>query len=215
MPLKDRSFMPEDADSARKKPRQKRAAETLAALIEAGFQILERDGAERFGTTAVAERAGVSIGTLYQYFANKEGLLTAMARQEVSELLQDVARSFSVAPEGHRARPIVRRILRTFWDAPANRQAVFPHLLRYVARADLMREVKAFTAGLGRDLALRQALSDEAAFVLTRAVLGVVSAAVSEPHKLDRERLEDELVQLILRYLNLGGAEPPEKAAAR
>lgn len=198
--------MDQPSDFTRKTPRQKRAAETVATLIEAGFQILERDGAERFGTTAVAERAGVSIGTLYQYFANKEDLLKAMARQEVLELLEGVSRAFAASPAGYRARPIVRAILRTFWDAPPDRQAAFPLLLRYVARADLMREVKAFTAGLGRDLVLRQSLTDEAAFVLTRAVLGVVSAAVSEPHSLDRERLEDELVQLILRYLNLAGA---------
>lgn len=200
----------------RKKTKQRRAAVTVATLIEAGFQILERDGPERFGTTAVAERAGVSIGTLYQYFGNKDELLKAMARQEVSELLQGVARAFEASPQGSRARPVVRIILRTFWDAPPDRQAAFPLLLRYVARADLMREVKAFTAGLGRDLALRQSLSDEAAFVLTRAVLGVVSAAVSEPHNLDRQKLEDELVHLILRYLNLGGApQAVGKAGAR
>ncbi|MDZ4052465.1 MAG: TetR/AcrR family transcriptional regulator [Phenylobacterium sp.] len=207
--------MPEGAVFTRKKPTQRRAAATVATLVEAGFQVLERDGAERLSTTAVAERAGVSIGTLYQYFCNKDELLKAMARQEVSELLQSVFRAFAASPGGYRARSVVRTILRTFWDAPANRQAAFPLLLRYVARADLMREVKAFTAGLGRDLALRQSLSDEAAFVLTRAVLGVVSAAVSEPHNLDRERLEDELVQLILRYLNLVGAEPPERTADR
>lgn len=199
--------MAEASDFTRKRPRQKRAAETVAILIEAGFQVLERDGAERFGTTAVAERAGVSIGTLYQYYANKEELLKAMARQEVVELLEGVSRAFAAFPAGYRARPIVRGILRTFWDAPPNRQAAFPLLLRYMARADLMGEVRAFTAGLGRDLVLRQSLSDEAAFVLTRAVLGVVSAAVSEPLSLDRARLEDELVQLILRYLNLAGAE--------
>ncbi len=205
--------MSEITDFTRKKPRQRRAAATVATLIEAGFQILERDGVERFGTTAVAERAGVSIGTLYQYFANKDELLKAMARQEVLELLQGVSRAFDGSPAGYRARPVVRAILRTFWEAPTSRQAGFPLLVRYVARADLMREVKAFTAGLGRDLALRQALSDEAAFVLTRAVLGVVSAAVSEPHNLDRDRLEDELVQLIARFLRLGDAQQMDGAA--
>lgn len=194
--------MMEHSDSTRKKPRQRRAAVTVSALLEAGFQVLERDGYDRFGTTAVAERAGVSIGTLYQYFANKNELLKAMARQEIEELLRGISGAFDGAAKGYRARPIVQAILRTFWNAPPSRQAVFPVMLRYMARNELMNQVKALTAGIGRDLAVKEALSDEAAFVLTRAVLGAVSAAITESHDLERTRLEDELVDLILGYLD-------------
>ena len=59
----------------RRIPRQARAAETVAAIIEGAAQILEAGGLAAFTTNAVAERAGVSIGTLYQYFADKNALL--------------------------------------------------------------------------------------------------------------------------------------------
>ena len=205
--------MPRASDFTRNRPKQRRAAVTLEALVEAGFRVLERDGAVRFSTTAVAESAGVSIGTLYQYFANKEDLLKAMAGREIGQLLQGIQATLE-GPAGYRARPIVRAILRTFWEAPPQRQAAFPLLLRFVGRTELMAEVKRFTEGLGQDLALKAAMSDEAAFVVTRAVLGVVSAAVSEAHSLDRQRLEDELVLLILRYLDLPPAATPGKNSA-
>ena len=59
----------------RRIPRQARATETAAAILEGAAQILEAGGLAAFTTNAVAERAGVSIGTLYQYFADKNAIL--------------------------------------------------------------------------------------------------------------------------------------------
>ena len=69
----------------RRTPRQTRAEETVAAIIEAAAQVLEATGLKAFTTNAVAERAGVSIGTLYQYFADKHAILAAAARRELGE----------------------------------------------------------------------------------------------------------------------------------
>ncbi|HEY2710476.1 MAG TPA: helix-turn-helix domain-containing protein [Caulobacteraceae bacterium] len=66
----------------RRSPRQARSRATFEAIVEAASQILERDGAGAFNTNAVAERAGVSIGTLYQYFPDKQAILLAAARRE-------------------------------------------------------------------------------------------------------------------------------------
>ena len=69
--------------SSRKQPRQSRSNDLVAAILEAAAQVLKHEGAPRFTTARVAERAGVSVGSLYQYFANKqellEGLLERMA----------------------------------------------------------------------------------------------------------------------------------------
>ena len=67
----------------RRSPKQPRARATCDAILEAAAQILERDGPARFTTTSVAERAGVSIGTLYQYFPDKQAILVAAAQREV------------------------------------------------------------------------------------------------------------------------------------
>ena len=62
----------------RKQPVQSRSQVTCDALIEATIQVLLRQGASRLTTTRVAERAGVSVGTLYQYYPNKRSLIEAV-----------------------------------------------------------------------------------------------------------------------------------------
>ena len=69
----------------RRKPRQARSRATWEAIVEAAAQILERRGPTAFNTNEVAERAGVSIGTLYQYFEDKHAILAAAARRELGE----------------------------------------------------------------------------------------------------------------------------------
>ena len=69
----------------RRRPRQARSRATWEAIVEAAAQILERRGPAAFNTNEVAERAGVSIGTLYQYFEGKHAILAAAARRELGE----------------------------------------------------------------------------------------------------------------------------------
>ena len=71
----------------RKTPVQRRSAETVAVILEAAARILELHGFEAFNTNAIAERAGVSIGSLYQYFPNKDALLAGLIEREVAPLL--------------------------------------------------------------------------------------------------------------------------------
>ncbi len=68
----------------RRRPRQARSRATWEAIVEAASQILERRGPAALNTNAVAERAGVSIGTLYQYFADKRAILLAVAHRELA-----------------------------------------------------------------------------------------------------------------------------------
>ncbi|MCH8174626.1 MAG: TetR/AcrR family transcriptional regulator [Proteobacteria bacterium] len=74
--------MPKDqtAIHPRKRPRQARAAATFDAILEAAARILEKDGFDSVNTNAVAELAGVSVGSLYQYFPTKESILAELVR---------------------------------------------------------------------------------------------------------------------------------------
>jgi AcrR family transcriptional regulator len=74
----------------RKQPRQARAQHTVNAIIEASARILEEQGHGGFTTNAVAELAGASIGTLYQYFPDKDALLGALIARETSRLVEEV-----------------------------------------------------------------------------------------------------------------------------
>ncbi|WP_435104445.1 TetR/AcrR family transcriptional regulator [Arhodomonas sp. AD133] len=74
----------------RKRPRQARSAVTVDAIVEAAARILTADGLAGLNTNAVAERAGVSVGSLYQYFPGKEAILTEMLRRKRRKLLDDM-----------------------------------------------------------------------------------------------------------------------------
>lgn len=68
----------------RRRPRQTRSLVTYDSILQAALEVLARDGAARLTTNRVAERAGVSIGTLYQYFPDKTAILLAAARREAA-----------------------------------------------------------------------------------------------------------------------------------
>lgn len=74
----------------RKTPRQSRATDTVAAILEGAAHILERDGFAGYTTNAIAERAGVSIGSLYQYFPGKDAVTTALIERELTTLVDEV-----------------------------------------------------------------------------------------------------------------------------
>ncbi len=61
--------------SSRKEPKQARSTELVSAILEAAIQVLAKEGASRFTTARVAEKAGVSVGSVYQYFPNKAAIL--------------------------------------------------------------------------------------------------------------------------------------------
>ncbi|HQP19465.1 MAG TPA: helix-turn-helix domain-containing protein, partial [Phenylobacterium sp.] len=72
----------DDPITPRKTPRQARAEATVEAIIEAAARILEREGLEAFNTNAIARQAGVSVGSLYQYFPGKDAVMAALIRRE-------------------------------------------------------------------------------------------------------------------------------------
>lgn len=86
--------------SLRKSPKQTRSADLVAAILDAAVQVLEKEGAQRFTTARVAERAGVSVGSLYQYFPNKAAILFRLQSDEwrqtrdlLNNILEDAKRS--------------------------------------------------------------------------------------------------------------------------
>src|SRR5580698_749848 len=83
------SHMPQAQESAfepRKTPVQARSTVTVEAIAEATVQVLLSHGTDRLTTTKVAERAGVSVGTLYQYFPNKQSLLFAVLEDHLDKV---------------------------------------------------------------------------------------------------------------------------------
>ena len=92
---------PPDGLKPRKTPRQARAEATLDAIFEATIQVLLAVGERRLTTTRVAERAGVSVGTMYQYFPHKQALLYAVLQWHLAH----ISAAVEVACQGCRGRP--------------------------------------------------------------------------------------------------------------
>lgn len=80
----------------RKLPRQSRAADTVDAIVEAAAQILEGSGKHSYTTNIVAERAGVSIGSLYQYFPNKDAITRALIMREARAMAAQARRALTL-----------------------------------------------------------------------------------------------------------------------
>jgi len=127
--------MPADAIIAfepRKTPIQARSTVTVGAISEATIQVLLSHGTERFTTTRVAQRAGVSVGTLYQYYPNKQSLLFAVLENHLSSV---VARVEAVC-ESACHKPLaemIREMVEAFVDAKMERADISVALYRVSA----------------------------------------------------------------------------------
>lgn len=113
-----------DEGFQRRRPRQARSRATYDSILQAAIEVLARDGAARLTTNRVAERAGVSIGTLYQYFPDKAAILLAAAQQELER-----AENGFLAPQRRLVEALVEMIetlLRRRGTARQSRRALPP-----------------------------------------------------------------------------------------
>lgn len=195
---------------SRRTPTQERARSSVVAILEATARILEEnDSREPPSTNRIAKRAGVSVGTLYQYFDSREAILRALCRQHSEEmrglLLQHVV-ALGTAP--------VREAVPAFVEALAAAHAVAPRLHLALVRemladgGELLAEVQDPARALV--LAFLVARHDEirprdlpaAATLLTLTVESAIHGQLlDDPRRLSDLGWRRELVDLLLRYL--------------
>jgi AcrR family transcriptional regulator len=112
--------------SLRKQPQQARSADLVAAILEAAVQVLAKEGAQRFTTARVAEKAGVSVGSIYQYFPNKAAILFRLQSDEwrqTTDLLRSILEDRR-SPPPERLRTLVHAFLRSECEEAAMRMAL-------------------------------------------------------------------------------------------
>jgi AcrR family transcriptional regulator len=128
----------------RKTPVQARSTVTVEAISEATIQVLLSHGAERLTTTRVADRAGVSVGTLYQYFPNKQSLLYAVFEDH----LEKVASAVGAACDRACHQPLedmIRQVVEAFVDVKMERMDISVALYKVSAEvggAELMNKIR-------------------------------------------------------------------------
>lgn len=196
----------------RRAPRQARALATQDAILEAAAQIIARDGLAAFTTNAVAERAGVSIGSLYQYFANKDGLMVALIDRQQRQQLATLKAALASVPEDASLALAVRIMVRgamqhhhhdamfaTAIDHEEARLPVGAMLDDYLARGG------AVVAALFGRYAAQLGHVDAAAAVRTLpSLVRAVGDAWANTVPPQVHQAEDEAVRAVLGYLSAG-----------
>jgi AcrR family transcriptional regulator len=112
--------------SRRKQPRQARSSDLVSAILQAAAQVLAQVGTRGFTTARVAERAGVSIGSLYQYFPNKAAILFQLQSDEWRDTSARLAAILETrgTPPGERLRAAVHAFVRSECEEAAMRRAL-------------------------------------------------------------------------------------------
>lgn len=194
----------------RKQPVQSRSHATVNAIFEATVQVLLRDGARKLTTRSIAERAGVSIGTLYQYFPGKESLLYAL----VSRQIDLVASSVEGACQQNHGRPInqcIDAFVNAYVDAKASNPEGSRALYHATAGLDMNELIGAAIMRLHRAvydlLASSPGEMDEELDTVVFSLIAVVTGGTRQIFECDdtTTRLpifREQLVQMCRAYLN-------------
>ena len=197
------------ADSKRRIPQRVGSAATVEAIYEATARILQAHGREGLSTNLIAERAGVSIGTLYGYFPNKHAILLAMARREMDALKDRVGAALldSTSEEPDPVRRAIRALVKGYGRRGKARRILMETLFAAGGSEEMARPVFEIADLILRnqDKVLPQgaaAPSEIALFVVTRAVDSVIRTATYEAVPfLESREFEDELLRLVKGYL--------------
>ncbi len=195
--------------SSRKSPKQARSNDLVAAILEAAIQVLAQEGAQRFTTTRVAERAGVSVGSIYQYFPNKASILFRLQSDEwrqTTQMLRDTLED-KTHPPLVRLRRLVHAFVKSECDeapmrvalddaAPLYRDAPEAEDVRAASDgtiAKFMREALPGVSKARRDLAGQ----------MLKSTLSNVGKAFSEDPRTDKEiaAWSDAMADMFCAYL--------------
>ena len=188
--------------SPRKSPRQKRSQTTVDAILKGASQVLVRVGYERANTTLIARTAGVSVGSLYQYFPNKDAVFSALLKASFSAMIEGLRAIIREAPR-ERLEARVYRLVSATLAYKAQNPRLHRVLKTELGRLDgakamrqlsdqLLRLLEELFAAYRDELPLRDPA--RAAFFVFNTVEGVVCAALLDaPEVLSEPAFAQEL----------------------
>jgi AcrR family transcriptional regulator len=193
----------------RKSPVQARSAASVDAILDATIKVLLRVGKERLTTTRVALRAGVSVGTLYQYFPNKSALLQAALKRHLDEVTEAVERVCR-EEQGSALQPMARALINAFLEAKMRDAKTSVALYSVSSDVDGAKIAQQMGARVNKAIIEMLASASESltkdpqlvASMLASAMAGVSRRLLESraPEK-EFETLRQELVFLVSAYL--------------
>jgi AcrR family transcriptional regulator len=195
----------------RRRPRQARAQATVDAIIQATARVLIEDGYDRASTNRIAQAAGVSIGSLYQYFPSKEALVAALVETHVDRMMEVVTRMLDehTAPSDLRqsADVLVRALIAAYRVDPKLHHV----LCQEVPKIGDLKRIYDFEQSLADVIRrhlnslrhqIRHQNIERAVFLLINAVPSVIRAAIEgDAEGAGDSAVAADLTDMILRYL--------------
>jgi AcrR family transcriptional regulator len=200
-------MLPKVCINPRKLPRQERSRITVEAILIATAQILVEEGYAKATTNRIAERAGVSIGSLYQYFPNKQALLAALRDQHHNEMIQaiaSIAQEVSDAPMDTAISELVKASLHAHAINPKLHKVLTEQVPQFEESFNVGKHITSITYAFleKRSDQLRPKNLALTAFILERLVETLThTAVIDQPEYLTDGQLEKEITDLVLRYL--------------
>jgi AcrR family transcriptional regulator len=198
---------PKAPEIARRTPRQSRSVATVDAILDATAQILVKSGHHALSMRAVANRAGVSIGSLYQYFASKAALIRGLDERFRQRIFTDMA-SDVAASEGQALEERIERLIAILVRHKCSAPALAARLT--VARTDLdgpgyfMNEspfVPLVQAGLAQH-GVGDAEEPLVPFLVVQTIEGVFAGLSVTPALMEHPRLTRGITQMIVSLLD-------------
>ncbi|MFR9728362.1 TetR/AcrR family transcriptional regulator [Saccharopolyspora sp. MS10] len=192
----------------RREPAQERSRAMVARILAAGHAVLLRHGYDRASTGRIAEAAGVSPGSLYQYFPDKHALLGEVIDQHTDRLRTRVSRAFVANLAGRSVVEAVRgnviALLEAFEQNAGLLRVIYEQLppAADTRRTDFKHRVdELVTTALLLHGGGRGGQADAVAWVLVRTVENLTISYVLDPPGIDRETAVEEITRLLTGYL--------------
>lgn len=198
---------PQKRYKPRKAPTQSRSEETVASIVEAAAQVLETEGFEGFNTNAVARRAGVSIGSLYQYFPGKDALTVALIQRETKRFHDDMAVALTMRTGKAALEYLIGAAVRQQLQRPVLAKLLDIEESRPALRGELGKpELEALFATVVQRAIPKHRHPEVAAGDLFAITRGMVDAA-GQRGETDLEDLERRLRAALFGYLSKVGTD--------
>ncbi len=177
----------------RREPRQGRSRQTVRAVLDAVPRVIRREGVDAVTTNRIAEAAGVSIGSLYQYFPDKTAIFSALHQRHVEDVHRVIERALA-----ERSRSL-DQFTRTLVQGLADVHAAEPELHELVSR-----QVPEGPLGFRRALRAtfeRVTSSERTLFVLPNVIEALVHGIPQRPSSVGPTSVSQEAVQTVLTCL--------------
>ncbi len=197
----------------RRTPKQERAQKTVEAVLDAVARLVRREGVEGLTTNSIAATAGISIGSLYQYFPDKRAILVAVRDRHVEEMARLVERKLiegAAEPLDRVMRALVEAMVAAHAAEPALYDLLLSHLPQEPNGAHeveaRLREVLREALLSRRDEIERSVDLDRVLFVLTHMLESLAHDVVlRRPPSLSQADATEEAVRAVLGYIQMPG----------